>query len=388
MRRTHRVIIASLAGAVVIGTFLLLTYAGRSSEGPLSRVLTSIGAGVSSAERRVTQRFRGAGRAGELQWLAPYRADARRLRNPDRVLVGAYDAGMPASLEGAVQLEKTLGTTFALLQFYSAWGDKPEQQFPLRAVQAIAELGSVPVITWEPWLVDFDSRLHPDLPLRDDRDRGGLASIARGMYDFYIDAWAADAAKYGQPLLIRFGHEMNDPYRYPWGPQNNSAADYVAAWRHVIDRFRTAGARNVLFVWAPHLAYKGYEAYYPGDSYTDWIGTGVLNFGKVARWSDWWSFREIFGQKYPTLARYKKPVMIAELGSLAYGGDRNAWYRDAFRDFTAKYPRVKAVLFFNVPHDATVTYQGVDWTFARDTEVVATVSRALKTVQLTTHPTR
>jgi beta-mannanase len=201
--------------------------------------------------------------------------------------------------------------------------------------------------------------------------------VARGDYDFYIDAWAAGAARFRKPFFVRFAHEMNDPYRYPWGPQNNTKEEYVAAWRHVVDRFRRAGATNVLWVWSPHVAYEYWDLYYPGDAYVDWVATGVLNFGPIAQWSRWWTFGEIFGTKYPRLASFGKPVMIAELGSLAVGGDRAAWYRDALQSIPRGYPAVRAIVFFNVRDDQTVTYQKVDWTITGDSVVASAVRSAL-----------
>ena len=376
MRRRERILLSLTALGAVVGAVLLLTYTGSHTSGPLSRLANALGARVSGIESRAVQRVRRGGRADSLTWFADYQADLGRLRSPDRILLGVYDAAMPASLEGAVAFEQALGVTLPLLHFYTAWGDKPEQQFPLRMVQAISSLGSVAVITWEPWLTDFDERLRP-LPPRGERDRGGFAAIARGTYDAYIDQWARDAAQYGKPLLLRFAHEMNDPYRYPWGPQNNEPADFIAGWRRVVDRFRAGGARNVLFVWAPHVAYKDYDVFYPGAEWVDWVGTGALNFGTVARWSDWWTFEQIFGQKYESLARHQKPIMIAELGSLEVGGDRAAWFRDALSSLPNRYPRVRSVLFFNVPRDVTVTYQALDWTFTQDSAVLSAVRNAI-----------
>ncbi len=171
---------------------------------------------------------------------------------------------------------------------------------------------------------------------------------------------------------------MNDPYRYPWGPHHNDPADFVAAWRHVVKRFRAAGAANVVWVWSPHLAYD-YAAHYPGNDVVDWVGTGVLNYGTVAYWSQWWSFEEIFGQKYDTFAAYGKPIMIAELGSLAVGGDRATWFREALTDLPRRYPAVKAALFFHVNKDATVTYQALDWSFIHDEALTQTISESLAT---------
>lgn len=380
MRRRYRLSLAAAALAGSIAAVILLTWLSSAGEGPISATLTWFGTHIGSAEYRVRQKLTGAiGRSEELSWFRPYRDDINRLRHPDAVLLGAYDSGIPVTLNGVVELERSTSLRLPLVQFYSAWGDRPEERFPVGLATAVWDIGSVPVITWEPWLVDFESARHPSLPLRDARDRHGMAAVARGDYDFYVDAWAAAAAKFGHPLFLRFGHEMNDPYRYPWGPQNNTKEEYIAAWRHVHARFDAAGARNVIWVWSPHVAYQYWDLYYPGDEYVDWVATGVLNFGAVSlQWSRWWSFDQIFGTRYPRLALFGKPIMIAEFSSLAVGGDRAAWYREALGRLPARYPAVRALLFFNSKSDQTVTYQKLDWSIDRDEEVRDAVTAAAK----------
>ncbi|HUE77205.1 MAG TPA: glycosyl hydrolase [Longimicrobiales bacterium] len=362
--------------ALVLG----LTRLGSLSEGPLSFALRTVGSMVGRVEGGIIQRIRGPGRTAELAWLEPLRSVSDSLRQPDRLLFGAYTDGVPSTLEGITDLERSLATTFPLIQLYTAWGDEPAQHFPRRVLDAIATLGSIPVVTWEPWLSTFEPRLHPQLPLRAERDRNGLSGVARGDYDFYIDAWAREAAAFQRPILVRFAHEMNDPYRYPWGPHNNAPQDFIGAWRRVVDRFRAAGATNVLWVWSPHVAYAGYEVYWPGDDYVDWVGTGVLNYGTVAYWSGWWSFQEIFGTRYDFLAGFGKPIMIAELASLTVGGDRADWYRQAFSDL-GRYPAVRALLFFHVDDDRTVTRQALDWSFAGDSTTLTAVREGMRRFQ-------
>ena len=377
MTRRHRIVFVMVflagAGATIAG----LSALGSATEGPLSSALGWVGAMTGVAERHVRNRLEGPGRKAQMERFAPYRTNADRLRRPDITLLGAFDTDIPRTLDGVIQLEQRVGTPLPLIQLYSAWGDRADQQFPIQVVTAIDGIGSIPVITWEPWLTDFDNGRHPTLPLREARDHHGLAAIARGDYDFYIDNWAASAARYGKPVLVRFGHEMNDPYRYPWGPQNNTKEEYIYAWRRVVERFRAAGATNVLWVWSPHVAYEYWDLYYPGDAYVDWVATGVLNFGPIAQWSRWWSVAEIFGTKYERLASFGKPVMIAEFGSLAVGGDRAEWYRQALDSLPQRYPAVRALLFFQVRGDQTVTYQKVDWSFADDSAVVAAVRESL-----------
>jgi Glycosyl hydrolase family 26 len=378
MRRRTRVIVVASVLAGSLGLFFLLTAFSSGSEGPISVAFDRLGTAVGSIEHRVRDRLRRSDRDQRLRWFEPYRADVARLRHPNVILLGAYDAGLPDTLDGVVGLERAIGTTFPLVHFYTAWGDKPSERFPLQLATAIWDMGSVPVITWEPWLTDFENVIHPSLPLRDARDKHGLAAVARGDYDFYVDQWAAAAAEFGRPLFVRLAHEMNDPYRYPWGPQNNTKEEFIAAWQHVVDRFRLAGARNVIWVWSPHVAHQYWELYYPGDRYVDWVATGALNFGTVAYWSKWWTFHELFGMKYEHLASFGKPIMIAEFGSLAIGGDRLAWYRDALTGLPQNYPAVKALLFFNTTNDQTVTYQKVDWSIPGDPALTRVVARAVK----------
>ena len=374
MRRRSRILLTAVAIAGGAAAVFVLTSMSTSAGGPIASTLQKLGAGIGSMENRIRQRVRGPGRAAQLKWLD--RSPAA-LRGPADFLLGAYDGHLPASFNGVVALEETIGKPLAIIQLYTAWGDKPEHQFPLVMANAVWDMGSVPLITWEPWLTEFDSRRHPHLPLRDARDSHGLAGIASGAYDFYLDEWAQSAASFGRPVLVRFGHEMNDPYRYPWGPQNNTKEEFIAAWRRVVTRFRAAGATNVIWVWSPHVAYEYWELYYPGAGTVDWVATGVLNFGPIAQWSRWWTFDEIFGSKYPTLSGFGKPVMVAEFGSLAVGGDRAAWYRDALEDLPSRYPAIRSLLFFETGADQTVTYQKVDWRLTTDSTSAKAVAASI-----------
>ena len=378
MTRARRVLLVSIGLAAAVATVIVLTSFSAATEGPVATALDRLASALASLEQRARERLSGPGRRRSLDWFEPFRTNPVRLRRPDELLLGAYDGRIPETFEGVVALERAIGTTFPLVHVYTAWGDRPEQQFPLRLLTTIWNMGSVPLVTWEPWLSTFENARHPFLPLGEARDRHGLAAVARGDYDFYVDAWAAEAARFDRPLFLRVAHEMNDPYRYPWGPQHNTKEAFIAAWRHIVERFRLAGADNVIWVWSPHVAYEYWDLYYPGPDVVDWAATGVLNFGPIAQWSRWWTFDEIFGTKYDRLAAFGKPVMVAELGSLGVGGDREAWYREALLDLPARYPAVHAVVFFHVEGDQTVTYQQVDWTVTRDEPITRAIGTAIR----------
>jgi hypothetical protein len=302
------------------------------------------------------------------------------LRNPPQMLWGAYDGELPDSFAGITALESRTAEPFAIISIYQAWGDRPDEaEFPLRVVNTIDRLGSIPMITWEPWVKDFDPELRPNLPKPAEREYASLAAIARGDYDFYVTRWASAAAEYRKPLYLRFAHEMNDPYRYPWGPQNgNRPDDFIAAWKHVHLIFQKMNAANVLWVWSPHISMPWFEYYYPGDEWVDWIGTGVLNYGDTAPWSRWWTFHQIIEKAYPALLKLHKPIMITELGSVASGGDAAQWYAEALRDTHEKYGAIRSIVFFNQTHDSTLSATPLNWSPLQSAGAMRAVAAAMR----------
>jgi hypothetical protein len=344
----------------------------------VSGALAGVHQAVSDAEGRVLTRARHTSRSDYLQPLAPTLGSLDALRAPRKMLFGAYDGDLPQSFDGFEKLETALDFRFPIVSFYVAWGDKPEQQFPTRLVETIDRMGSVPMITWEPWVVDFDTARRPNLPTRAEREYASLAAIARGDYDFYVVPFAVAAAKHGKPIFLRFAHEMNDPYRYPWGPQNgNRPADFVAAWKHVHQIFQKMSANNVLWVWSPHISMPWFEYYYPGSEWVDWVGFGVLNYGSVATWSRWWSFHQIVEKAYPALLAFHKPLVVCEFGTLSYGGDVLEWYKQAFYHLDHTYGRIKAIVLFNQSRDTTMSSYPLDWSVLRDRRVTGLVSREI-----------
>jgi len=373
--RTSRILIALGLGSLL---FVILSYAGSKSKGPLDEVALLLNKNVANFEKKIVDTRES--RSTSLRWFRKYRRNKEALSKTDVLLLGAYDDHTAESYESIIALEGAMNTQLPIISLYTAWGSKRTEVFPVLRAQAIYDLGSVPLITWEPWIDDFDPQSFP-VPAEDaNRNKGGLKAIAEGKFDAYIDKWAADAKSFGEPFFLRFGHEMNDPYRYPWGPQNNKPEDYVAAWKHVRDRFHKAGAENVIWVWSPHPAYS-YSEFYPGDEDVDWIGTTTINYGTVAPWSQWWSFDETFGKFYYDISVHRKPIMLTEFGSLSVGGDRAQWFRTAFEVLPTKYPDVKAAVFFHVSADNTTTYKSLDWSFINDEKVVAALKSSINQIE-------
>ncbi len=356
-------LVAFVAGVAIVMALMLT---GDSAKGPLEHLFSLMGSGVRNVEARMMLQARTEKRSDKLQWFEAYTRDMALLRNPEKMLLGAFDNRMKQSLESIIALEDSLHTTFPLVHIYTAWGDKRDQEFPVRQVNAILASGSLPVITWEPWLSAFAETGYPHLRKPEQRDKGGMRDVASGDYDFYIRKWAAAVREVKKPVFVRLGHEMNDPYRYPWGPQNNTTEEFVAAWRHIHALFKAEQADNVLWIWSPHPSYGNIGEFYPGDSVVDYVGLNILNYGAVAAWSQWWQFDDIIGKAYKEVVPLKKPVMLTELGSLEVGGSRSEWFAGALDSLNIKYPAIKSILFFHFSEDNTTTLQTLNWYFKDD----------------------
>lgn len=114
--------------------------------------------------------------------------------------------------------------------------------------------------------------------MMDPNDSQTMKDIIAGTEDPYILGVAQECKAFGYPLFIRFGAEMNLNQGHPepasWA---EFPADFVEAWRRVVDLFRSQGVTNVKWVWNPSSpetagAVHSSSEYYPGDSYVDWVG--------------------------------------------------------------------------------------------------------------------
>lgn len=286
---------------------------------------------------------------------------------------GIYMPGLKENLTAIEQYEQAMNTQFSLVSIYQAWGPESLAEFPAEFIRETHVRGAVPMISWEPWPSTFpDSGSHPAIK----RDVKIMKSIADGLFDDYIKSYAAKIKDTGGLVYLRFAHEPDNP-QYPWSPEgNNTPAEYVKAWRHVVDLFRTHGVHNVQWVWNPWQEVSMYE-YYPGDRYVDWIGLTILNYGLASSGGSWHSFGTLYEPFRYQIgfsedeSMMKKPVMIAEFGSTAYGGDQAEWIDEAMYRIRERYPEIKSVVFFYSDQDENWAtdwrpYPGathIDWSF-------------------------
>ncbi|TMD37467.1 MAG: hypothetical protein E6I89_08725, partial [Chloroflexi bacterium] len=170
---------------------------------------------------------------------------------PCSVQWGTYVTNGP--LDPAMVSLRTLDTSInrhsSIVHWYTQWGASWgtwAYVHPLfdniRNYNSVNEVGATPLLTWEAWGAPFTvgNNMFP------------LKNIAAGNYDAYIDSWAVGLQSYGDPVMLDVLHEMDGNW-YPWGygVNGNTQADYIAAFRHIHDRFALAGATNVQWVWNP-----------------------------------------------------------------------------------------------------------------------------------------
>lgn len=245
--------------------------------------------------------------------------------------IGAFVNG----ISNLNHFQKVIGKKLAVVLSYVHWFD----HFPQDEIAAVAANGSIPLLTWEPWVT---------------HECGALCALAAGAYESYIKDFLLAAKKWGQPILLRFGHEMNGNW-YPWDGAHNGEVEagerYKKAWLYLYNVKQELGANNVSLVWTPNnrnipeADWNEIANYYPGDEYVDWVGMDGYNWG----YSAWESFDQVFGPIYDRLALLTdKPIMIGEFSSAEQGGDKAAWITEALASFQAKYPRIKLFCWFNI----------------------------------------
>lgn len=265
----------------------------------------------------------------------------------------------PWDMNALSDFEKITRKQVSTLNWSSPTYDRPDCggycAFQSAQFDAVRAAGVIPFFSWNTGGVRFTD-----------------AQIASGALDGYFTAWARAARAWGHPFFLRFDWEMNGSW-FPWGvaSRGNTAADYVAMWRHVHDIFTTVGATNVNWVWCPNIdqwnKLASLASLYPGEEYVDWTGLDGYNQD-----SPWTSFADLYRSSYARITGIapSKPMIIGEVGSTAIGGSKAQWITDMFNALATQFPQVHGVQWFeeNQPGFSGLT----DWPI----EVSAPAARA------------
>lgn len=268
--------------------------------------------------------------------------------------VGNEDHRAPYASE-IQSFENLAGRHIASNLVYWAWNDGA---FPTAGLNSgmryhdSYNTGTALHLVWEPWG-------------RGDNDIAyDLSTIISGSHDSYITQFAQDCRNWGDPVRLRFAHEMiddNNPYTAGWYPWQDRPTEYIAAWNHVYNIFQSQGATNVEFVWAPNHhsnTLSVLEQYYPGQDKVDWLGMDGYNAGyptSTEPWGWWLTFDEIFLNLYAAMRDHPevfgdKKMMISEFASAEYsaiGATKADWIIDAFNKIKNEYSEVEAFYWFN-----------------------------------------
>jgi mannan endo-1,4-beta-mannosidase len=215
------------------------------------------------------------------------------------------------------------------------------------------------LVSWEPWKpvppklgVSEQFRAQPGYRNRD---------IAAGAQDEYILRFARSLATFQGRVDVRYAHEMNGTW-YPW---SHDPIAYRRAWRHVVDLFRSVGARNVRFVWSvnPSLYLsqarwrRSVRVYWPGRRYVDAVGSTMINFGGAKRYP----VRRFVPRLKALRKMYRKPVLLTEVNTARSGHVR--WLKD-LRRLLRRTPWIRSIAWFQRTSRGQVQIKGsgrLDW---------------------------
>ena len=126
-----------------------------------------------------------------------------------------------------------LGSTPDFVMFFR---DLPNPRvFPAKSMEAIRKIGAVPVISLE-----LQQWSHSPQSSHD-----WLRRINNGELDIDFKNWATDASAFADPILLRFGFEMNGDW-FSWGSQPE---EFKLAWKRIHRLFSDVGADNVYWVF-------------------------------------------------------------------------------------------------------------------------------------------
>jgi hypothetical protein len=236
--------------------------------------------------------------------------------------LGVFEPGAPPSYDPIADFAVAAGREPNLVGYYSGWA----QPFDTSFAQTLHQHHVIPFVQIDP-------------------TDASIAAIANGTYDDYLRSYADSVRGFAQAVAIGFGHEMNAPW-YSWGYKHTLPATFVAAWRHLVTLFRSAGADNVTWVWtiqADESGTRPIAAFWPGAQYVNWVGID----GYYYRPSD--TFAIVFGRTIDQVRTLtSKPVLLSETAVGPAAGQSNK-IQDLFQGMAA-YKTLGLVWFDKAQH--------------------------------------
>ena len=259
--------------------------------------------------------------------------------------LGVYEKGPPEAYQPVAGFTRAVGRQPNLAGYYGGWGEPFKTAFAEQARQH----GAATLLQWDP-------------------TGASLPAVVAGHYDRYLRSFAASVRRFGQPVVIGFGHEMNASW-YTWGYRHTSPKVFVAAWQHIVTLFRHQGAGNVTWLWTLQADVKGtgpVRDWWPGASYVTWVGID----GYYYRPGD--TFSRVFGATIAQVRTFTgQPILISEAAAGQVAGQ------------AAKIPGLFAgmrqygtlgLVWFDIAQDDGLYHQ--DWHLESNPAAVAAFRRA------------
>jgi hypothetical protein len=290
--------------------------------------------------------------------------------------------GASASKQAWPALEKETGRKLAIVHEYADW----TTTFPTANERTAAAGGRIVFVDWSPATAS-----------------GGVAatwaSIAKGTWDKQLRAEAKLVKAFGKPMMVTFQSEPELTRVRPYG----SAAQYVAAWRHIFDVFRFEGVKNVAWVWdvtgdvTDHGA--AYPSWYPGDFFVNWIMWDPYNwYSCIHKGGTWESFAQKVESMYSWLTSHSgkrgngdylsKPWGIGETGTVE-GKTATAkakWFESSVSAIRSTFPRIRAVIWSDT--DDITAGRSCNWSINSSKDSLAGFKSAGKQSYASPLPTR
>ena len=246
-------------------------------------------------------------------------------------------------------METKIGRNFDAVHRY--YDFNALQSFPTATDIALASAGRTVHIGWDgvSYNGQYDAALQPApagsyvMPNGQSRKFWSYKQITDGSLNRYIDSIADRIKATPYNYIMDFQHEMDDLPDI--GGSNELAAaagtraEWVAAHRHIVDRFRARGAHNVSWAWtvsgwaaSNSSKWWSYQQLWPGKGYVDVIMWDPYNWNP----NNWRSFTTIVNTFYKPLkagmldavdpSAKLLPMGLAEFG-VADDPRREAWLR-------------------------------------------------------------
>jgi glycosyl hydrolase family 26 len=277
---------------------------------------------------------------------------------PKRIWLGVYPASQHGEsyMQAVQRIEHAIGRPLGAVRVYAQWDDY--KTFPS---------------DYHEWLRDTDHAMYFSVKAwRSNKSIIKWADIAGArpgsrVYDEIV-AWAEGIKGFGDRVFFIFNHEPEAKKSDPMG----TSAQFVAAWRHIVDIFRAQGVTNARYVWVmTDYAFqatddKAAAKWFPGDGYVDQLGSDPYNWFDCRGRSEGWTplsqkieaFRR-FGQLHPD-----KGLILAEWGSVeddSNPGRKEAWIAEAADLFQRPgYEQFRGLLYFN---SRDGSYPDCEWYF-------------------------